>query len=119
MASSAPMNPRTLRYALAGGGLLLVVAGLLLGFIPATLPSGVGCGSPWAPDTMAAGLRDDLGLGVGPGAYTGECATALHGRGVAGIVVAVFGALMILGVALLAASRQTAPPATPPAAEQG
>ncbi|PWK81711.1 hypothetical protein C8D88_116123 [Lentzea atacamensis] len=95
-------------------GLLVLIVGLLLGFVPGSA-EGVPCGSPWSRDTAmidAANRGADLGSALaGRGSssvdYRAICGDALDGRGVFGGVLAGLGVLTLLGAALVNARQTT------------
>lgn len=98
------MNPRVLIAA----GLAALLLGLLLGLVPGG-PAGVTCGSPWVRDTAmidAANRGADIGAALAGSSrlttdYRALCDDALGERGVFGGVLAGFGVLTLLGVALM------------------
>lgn len=125
-------------------GLALLAAGLSLGFVPTTASTTVtgsatanqrvdtySCGSPWAVDqdsigrqqgvdTLAANVAVVQGTLAVPENTTDLCQRAFGTRGTWGAVLAVLGALTLLGLGLvvvLQQGRRTQPPASPIGAE--
>lgn len=108
-------------------GLVLVGAGLLMGLAPSTVTSEfatVNCGSPWSPSREAArrdAYIEDLGKAMSTtgvyseSSYDEQCADALGSRGGWGIALATLGALGLLGMGLVAFSKEqeTAPAVLP------
>lgn len=108
----------TAKQLAAAGGVLLLI-GLLLGLIPGSVSDTVSCGSPWVRDTAmidAADRGSRLGADL-IGSYAGRefestsyralCNDALDTRGVFGGVLAGFGVLTLLGMALVNARRSS------------
>lgn len=96
------------RITLLVAGAALVLVGALLGLVPSSITvagTTTTCGSPWAPDTSAAGGAEftdrmtDVLRGIRPAASSAHqrCSEALGSRGIYG------GAVVVLGVAALAA----------------
>jgi hypothetical protein len=96
-------------------GLLVLIAGCLLGLIPGSAGT-VPCGSPWIRDTAmidAANRGADLGsTAIGRGSsstdYAVICGNELDSRGVFGGVLAGLGVLALLGAGVVNANRATA-----------
>jgi hypothetical protein len=96
-------------------GLLVLIAGCLLGLIPGSAGA-VPCGSPWIRDTAmidAANRGADLGsTAIGQGSsstdYATLCGSELDGRGVFGGVLAGFGVLTLLSAGVVNANRTVA-----------
>lgn len=109
------MNPA--QKLMAGAGLAAVIAGSLLGLIPASITStgdtNYTCGSPWIRDhsgeqsanTSQAIANALIGQSVYAVDYRAKCDDALGSRGVFGGVIAGFGVLALLGVGLIAAQQ--------------
>ena len=106
------MNPKVLIVA----GIAALLLGLLLGLVPGSVTTASGdttCGSPWVRDNrMVDAATDGSRLGADlVGAQVGRrfestdyralCTDALGGRGTFGGVLAAFGVLTLLGVALV------------------
>jgi hypothetical protein len=102
--------------ALIAAGLVALSLGLLLGLVPSSVTTASGdttCGSPWVRDnrmvdaaTEGSRLGADLvGAQVGrrfeSTDYRALCTDALGSRGTFGGVLAAFGLLTLLGVALV------------------
>lgn len=111
-------------------GLALLAAGLGLGLAPASATIAIpatatsvargdsySCGSPWAADRqsmdaeqhvadLAAGVSTVQGTPAAADNTAALCATAVGSRGVFGAVLAVLGALTLLGLGLIIAARR-------------
>ena len=81
--------------ALGGLGLLLVLVGIIRGFIPVDV--GVSCGSAFRPNNNAniADLTDVM-TGFGSLHYTDQCASALSGARTVAIMFLVPGVILTL-----------------------
>ena len=119
-----------MRVMLLIAGLALLVAGLGLGLVPASTTIAIpatatsaargdsfSCGSPWFADQqsmaaeqhvadLAAGVSTVQGTPAVADNTTALCVTAVGSRGMFGAVLAVLGALTLLGLGLIIAARR-------------
>lgn len=103
------------RNLLIGVGAVLLLVGLLMGFVESSIPNGSGtlnCGSPWIVDDKAIGRAehvDDLATAMSDGKFrwstdwAAKCDDEFGGRGGWAAALAALGALTLLGTALISA----------------
>lgn len=111
--------------ALAGLGGLLLVVGLILGLHEHTVARSAGvaplpCGSGWSPDYTEARDQDDvLDIVVGRryglpsvGNYEEKCEKEIGGQGILATILAVLGAMTLIGAGFVIAAKSSAPAKT-------
>ena len=106
--TSSSSGDNLLRVILVIGGLVVLVGGMFLGFLPVTAIDGAGgrysCGSPWLPDSggeQASTVAGAVGGGVIAPAGLAACADAFGSRSLLAAVVTGLGVLDLVGVGVM------------------